>query len=242
MQSSSPLPSSGSAAYRAAKAKLAQMGPAELERHRAELERQRLAREREAVMAMRERSVAGRIAASGIPSDYRDAAVHVPEVAAWVAKAKQGAGGQLVIRGTNGTGKTYEACAALLELASVMTVRFAMLDSIQRAVNGSWVNRNASPDEVLAQFGRCGCLLIDDLGQTPMTERATAMLLEIMSERIGNKRATVYTTNFDGEGLYLRLAAAGKSQAKAICDRISMCDSVVMDGKSLRRRPRGGVA
>ena len=174
---SSPTPSS---AYLAAKEKLAAMSQEELARHKLELARQRAARERAAILAMRERTVRGRIEASGIPADYRDGAVRVPEVRKWVDSVLAGGSSQLVIRGTNGTGKTTEACAALMELAQAMTVRFAMLDSIRRAVDGSWINRNASPDEVLAGFMRCGCLLIDDLGQSPMDEKSTAMLLQIM--------------------------------------------------------------
>ena len=227
-----------SSAYLAAKAKLAQMGPEELAEHRKALSEQRRQRERAAVLAMRECTVRGRIEASGIPADYRGASITRPEVRQWVDSVNAGNPSQLVLRGTNGTGKTTEACAALLELAEVMTVRFAMLDAVKRAVDGSWINRNASPDEVLAGFMRCGCLLIDDLGQSPMDEKATAMLLQIMSERIGNGLPTIYTTNYEGTALYSRLAQGGMSQANAIMDRIKMCVSVVMDGKSLRRRVR----
>ena len=234
-QPSSQTPSS---AYLAAKARLAQMSPAELAEHRRALDAQRRQRERTAVMAMRERTVKGRIEASGIPSEYRSATVTQDAVRQWVESVKAGNASQLVIRGTNGTGKTTEACAALLELASAMTVRFAMLDSIKRAVDGSWINRNASPAEVLAGFMGCGCLLIDDLGQSPMDERSTAMLLQIMSERIGNGRATIFTTNYEGTALYSRLAQGGMSHANAIMDRMKMCVSVVMNGKSLRRRVR----
>ncbi len=233
-----PSSQTQSSAYRAAKAKLAEMSHAELADHRRALSEQRRQRERAAVMAMRERTVHGRIEASGIPADYRAAAVTVPEVRRWVDSVKCGRASQLVLRGTNGTGKTTEACAALVELAECMTVRFAMLDSIKRAVDGSWINRSASPAEVLDGFMRCGCLLIDDLGQSPMDERTTAMLLQIVSERIGNNRATIYTTNYEGTALYQRLAQGGASHANAIMDRMRMSVSVVMDGKSLRRRAR----
>lgn len=234
-QSSSQTQSS---AYRAAKAKLAQMSPAELAQHRKAFDEQRRQRERAAVMAMRERTVKGRIEASGIPADYRSGSVTRPEVRAWVDSVKQGQASQLVLRGTNGTGKTTEACAALVELAEVMTVRFAMLDAVKRAVDGSWINRNASPAEVLAGFMSCGCLLIDDLGQSPMDEKSTAMLLQIMSERIGNSRPTIYTTNYEGKALWQRLAQGGASHANAIMDRLKMCCPVVMDGRSLRKRVR----
>lgn len=227
-----------SSAYTAAKEKLAAMSQEELARHRIELARQRAARERAAILAMRERTVRGRIEASGIPGDYRSATITLPEVRRWVDSVKSGNPTQLVLRGTNGTGKTTEACAALLELAHDMTIRFAMLDSIQRAVSGSWINRTASPAEVLEGFCTCGCLLIDDLGQSQMTEKATAMLLQIISERIGNARPTIYTTNYEGEGLYMRLAQGGRSQASAIMDRMRQSVSVVMNGESLRRRVR----
>lgn len=232
---SSPTPSS---AYLAAKEKLAAMSQEELARHKIELARQRAARERAAILAMRERTVRGRIEASGIPADYRDGAVRVPEVRRWVDSVLEGGSSQLVIRGTNGTGKTTEACAALMELAQAMTVRFAMLDSIKRAVDGSWINRNASPDEVLHGFIVCGCLLIDDLGQSPMDEKSTAMLLQIMSERIGNGKPTIYTTNYEGIALWKRLSEGGQSHANAIMDRLKMCVPVVMDGGSLRKRVR----
>lgn len=227
-----------SSAYEAARARLAAMTPEELEAHRRALAEQRRQRERAAMLAMRERTVKGRIEASGIPADYRDGAVRVPEVRRWVDSVLAGGSSQLVIRGTNGTGKTTEACAALMELAQAMTVRFAMLDSIKRAVDGSWINRNASPDEVLAGFMRCGCLLIDDLGQSPMDEKSTAMLLQIMSERIGNGKPTIYTTNYEGIALWKRLAEGGQSHANAILDRLKMGVSVVMSGESLRKRVR----
>lgn len=232
---SSPTPSS---AYLAAKARLLAMTPEELEAHHKALMEQREQRERAAILAMRERTVRGRIEASGIPADYRDGTVRVPEVRRWVDSVLAGGSSQLVIRGTNGTGKTTEACAALMELAQAMTVRFAMLDSIKRAVDGSWINRNASPDEVLAGFMQCGCLLIDDLGQSPMDEKSTAMLLQIMSERIGNGKPTIYTTNYEGIALWKRLAEGGQSHANAILDRLKMCVPVVMSGESLRKRVR----
>lgn len=234
-QQSSPTRSN---AYEAARAHLAAMTPEELEAHRMALAEQRRQRERAAILAMRERTVRGRIEASGIPADYRDGSVRVPEVRRWVDSVLEGGSSQLVIRGTNGTGKTTEACAALMELAQAMTVRFAMLDSIKRAVDGSWINRNASPDEVLAGFMQCGCLLIDDLGQSPMDEKSTAMLLQIMSERIGNGKPTIYTTNYEGIALWKRLAEGGQSHANAILDRLKMCVPVVMSGDSLRKRVR----
>lgn len=233
LQHGSPTQSS---AYIAAKKKFAAMSQEELAGHKLELARQRAARERAAILAMRERTVRGRIEASGIPGDYRSATITLPEVRQWVDSVKSGKPTQLVLRGTNGTGKTTEACAALLELAHDMTIRFAMLDSIQRAVSGSWINRAASPAEVLEGFCTCGCLLIDDLGQSQMTEKATAMLLQIVSERIGNARPTIYTTNYEGEGLYMRLAQGGQSQASAIMDRMRQSVSVVMSGESLRKR------
>ena len=102
-QQSSPTPSS---AYLAAKEKLAAMSQEELARHKIELARQRAARERAAILAMRERTGRGRIEAYGIPADYRDGAVRVPEVRRWVDSVLEGGSSQLVIRGTNGTGKT----------------------------------------------------------------------------------------------------------------------------------------
>ena len=62
------------------------------------------------------------------------------------------------------------------------------------------------------------------------------MLLQIVSERIGNARPTIYTTNYEGEGLYMRLAQGGQSQASAIMDRMRQSVSVVMSGESLRKR------
>ena len=69
-----------------------------------------------------------------------------------------------------------------------------------------------------------------------MNERSTAMLLQIMSERIGNGKPTVYTTNYEGDGLYRRLAEGGAQHANAIMDRLSACRSVQMTGPSMRRR------
>lgn len=67
-----------SSAYRAAKEKLAAMSQEELASHKLELARQRAARERAAILAMRERTVRGRIEASGIPGDYRSATITLP--------------------------------------------------------------------------------------------------------------------------------------------------------------------
>ena len=223
-------------AFREAQAAFDALSPAERARKRADYVEQRNARERAAVLAMRERTVKGRVEMSGIPIEYRDTPIREPAVREWVDAVLAGSSEQLVIRGTNGTGKTTQACAALMELTQQMTVRFATLDAIQRAVNGSWIDRSRSPAEVLAAFTTCGCLLVDDLGQTPMNERSTAMLLQIMSERIGNGKPTVYTTNYEGEGLYRRLAEGGAQHANAIMDRLSACRSVQMTGPSMRRR------
>ncbi len=226
-----------SSAYLAAKARYERMTPEQRAAFKADYERQRAQRERAVIMAGREQTVKGRIAASGIPLEYRDATVRHPAIRQWVDAVKAGAGGQLVLRGTNGTGKTTQACGALMELAQVMTVRFATLDAIQRAVSGSWIDRVRSPSEVLAAYTTCGCLLVDDLGQTALSERTTAMLLQIMSERIGNGKPTVYTTNYEGQGLYRRLAEKGNPQhAMAIMDRLKACTPVEMTGPSMRKR------
>lgn len=223
-------------AYLAAKAAYEQMTPEERAAAKADYERQRAERERKVIMAGREQTKKGRVAASGIPLEYREATVREPAVRQWVDAVLAGSSEQLVIRGTNGTGKTTQACAALMELTQAMTVRFATLDAIQRAVSGSWIERTRSPAEVLAAFTSCGCLLVDDLGQTPMDEKSTAMLLQIMSERIGNRKPTVYTTNYEGQGLYRRLAQGGTQHANAIMDRLSACRSVEMSGPSMRKR------
>lgn len=64
------------------------------------------------------------------------------------------------------------------------------------------------------------------------------MLLQIMSERIGNGKPTIYTTNYEGTALWKRLAEGGQSHANAILDRLKMCVPVVMSGESLRKRVR----
>ena len=71
-----------------------------------------------------------------------------------------------------------------------------------------------------------------------MDEKSTAMLLQIMSERIGNGKPTIYTTNYEGIALWKRLSEGGQSHANAIMDRLKMCVPVVMDGGSLRKRVR----
>lgn len=225
-------------AYKAAKARFDSMTAEERSRAHADYEQMRDKRLREAARGNFERNRSGRIKASGIPADYRDGAVRVPEVRRWVDSVLAGGSSQLVIRGTNGTGKTTEACAALMELSQTMTVRFATLDSIKRSVDGVWISRRASPEEVLDGYKRCGCLLVDDLGQSSMGEKSTAMLLEIMSERIGNNKPTIYTTNYEGTALWRRLSEGCQSHANAILDRLKMCVPVVMSGESLRKRVR----
>ena len=63
-------------------------------------------------------------------------------------------------------------------------------------------------------------LVIDDFGKERMTSRMATDLFAIIDQRTMNQKATVITTNFNGQGLIERFMPSDKETAIALVRRL----------------------
>lgn len=102
----------------------------------------------------------------------------------------------LAVFGPPGTGKSHFGCALVREfLDRGRTARFTRARPMQREVFGSYSSeRNEAA--VMASYTQPDLLVVDDLGHEGKAgDAALSLLLEVLDERHGWKRATIVTTN-----------------------------------------------
>ncbi len=171
-----------------------------------------------------------RVSQSGIPELFRGAGVTSREVASWVRDVERdrASAPNLVVQGAAGTGKTREACAALLELAPYMPVWFCRFGDVLRAIRATY-GADGSEEDVMARWRGCSVLLIDDLGKERPTPDAMEKLYALTDGRYANARPTVITTQYAYAGLRRRFTESGADAetADAVLRRIYQGATVV---------------
>lgn len=162
-----------------------------------------------------------RLDAVGLPRRFLSAEVTLPETSAWVGAVKAGEGGNLLLQGRPGTGKTREACAALIALASSKLCRFATFGDILRSVQATY-SGDGDEGAVLRSWGNCGVLCIDDLGKERATPYAVERLFAVVNDRYNRMKPTVFTTQYSYRQLIERLCSDGgdRQTADAIARRV----------------------
>lgn len=169
------------------------------------LEASRQRREQEAREELRQR-IAAKLTNSGIPSMYKVSQLgEAPE--AWTDRViARTSVGPLVMVGDVGTGKTYQACAALRRLI-VRTqvggyyVTAADYAALQRS---TWNNRGGESEiDILNRYAKAPFLVLDDLGAGRDNDMQLVQGLIDARYRNGLMKNTVVVSNvsaanFDG--------------------------------------------
>lgn len=108
--------------------------------------------------------------------------------------------GNLLLHGVTRLGKSrtaWEICKRLdargvqVKVLTMRDIEFQLQEGFQK---GDW-------HRVVDRWCNHQFLFIDDLGKEKLTERSQSCLFQIVDERSANKRATLITTNYDGETL-----------------------------------------
>jgi len=128
-----------------------------------------------------------------IPFDLRDQGTLHPDVAEWAAQLAAGEyPGNLTLYGVIGAGKTWQAMHAIT--AAIGT---GFTGTIQFIKPEAWKDAIGPPSDraALQRMGRCGVLILDDLGEKRLGEYDLEKLYDIADPRCGWHRPIVITTN-----------------------------------------------
>ncbi|MCN9240711.1 ATP-binding protein [Streptomyces sp. RY43-2] len=180
-------------------------------------------------------------AQSRIPARYRAAVADHPAVAAWVREVAQGGrpgpegspglaeGRSLLIVGTTGTGKTYQAYGAVRSLL-IAGVRLRW-----KAITAADLYAELRPrpghdgERELMDLARCSLLIIDDLGAAKSSEWTEEITMRLINRRYNAMLPTLITTNL---GMADLRAHIGDRVASRLTE---MTDRVILDGPDRRR-------
>jgi DNA replication protein DnaC len=136
---------------------------------------------------------------AAVPPRYAHATATHPDVQAWAdtcARAPKDAG-TLVLSGSIGTGKTFQAFGALRRIAETGPAQFEMIattapDMYAKLRPGG--SERGSEDE-LKRHTRIQLLLLDDLGTEKPSEWVEEVNYRILNERYNACRPLIITTN-----------------------------------------------
>jgi len=129
----------------------------------------------------------------------------------------------LLFTGSNGTGKTHLAVAALRELAETHGVQGQFWDyhELMREIRNSYNPATALTEyELLEPVIELPFLLLDDLGAWKMTDWMNDTLFYILNSRYMAKRPTVITTNYQDVTREEALAADPLRRREFLVERI----------------------
>lgn len=127
----------------------------------------------------------------------------------------------LVLEGSNHTGKTHLITAATNELSRRgIYVRMTLISIIYSTIKEAY-NRGAPEYLYKEIYTKPDILVIDDLGKERVTDWTVSTLFDVIDERYRNGKVTAITTNYNRKSLVEKLTVEGDvSKAKAIVCRI----------------------
>ncbi|WP_228988621.1 ATP-binding protein [Streptomyces sp. DH8] len=175
------------------------------------------------------------------PPRYRRADATHPAVQQWAdnVAADPDTAGSLLLTGTTGTGKTYEAYGALHRIAAAGSTHPYEIRAITAADMYGLLRPKGSDrgmEEELRRLVKVPLLLLDDLGAAKGSEWTEDVTGRLINERYNKCRPTIYTSN-----LPARAANGAPDLTSALGERIVSRLSedtrvVAMTGTDRRRR------
>ena len=183
--------------------------------------------------AQLEAKKARRIEASGIPRCFLNADISkcCDAVKSWTESPGEKG---LLIQGGVGRGKTYSACAILIELAGTHTVRFAAMADILMQIKATFSNRESEQD-VIGRYVNVGVLVIDDVGKERFTEWSLPIFFTIIDKRHKASKPTIITSQYKGRALLDKFHVNHDMEtAKALASRIGQYQRIMLEGRDLR--------
>ncbi|MFD8404637.1 ATP-binding protein [Streptomyces anulatus] len=177
---------------------------------------------------------------SATPPRYRRADATHPDVQAWAddVATDPDTAGSLLLTGTTGTGKTYQAYGALRRIAAagprVYEIRATTAADMYGLLRPKGSERGT--EEELKRLVRVPLLVLDDLGSAKASEWTEEITYRLINERYNACRPTLYTSN-----LPARAANGAPDLTSALGERIVSRLSedtrvVAMTGTDRRRR------
>jgi len=127
----------------------------------------------------------------------------------------------IVLEGSNHTGKTHLITAATNELSRRgVYVRMALISTIYSTIKEAY-DRGAPEYLYKEIYTKPDVLVIDDLGKERVTDWTVSTLFDLIDARYRNNKITAVTTNYNRKSLVEKLTVEGDvSKAKAIVCRI----------------------
>lgn len=127
----------------------------------------------------------------------------------------------IVLEGSNHTGKTHLITAATNELSRRgVYVRMALISAIYSTIKEAY-DRGAPEYLYKEIYTKPDILVIDDLGKERVTDWTVSTLFDLIDARYRNGKVTAITTNYNCKSLVEKLTVDGDvSKAKAIVCRI----------------------
>ncbi len=143
---------------------------------------------------------------SGIPLKFQAAQMDASIPAAlhaWLTALKANTTtGPAVLVGSVGTGKTFAACAALIEaIRAARHGGFVTASQFGRTIRDQWTAKQQTEQSIIERFALVPVLVLDDVGAQRAID--TDLLQELIAERYaaGLMPATIVTTNYAAANL-----------------------------------------
>ncbi|TDC75690.1 ATP-binding protein [Streptomyces hainanensis] len=178
-----------------------------------------------------------------IPARFRKAEVEHPQLHDWVqtmlATTRRGSSGELtavggpslLMIGTTGTGKTYEAFGAIRALTSA-GARLAWKATTAADLYAALRPRTGVDTErELATMARCPLLLLDDLGAAKASEWTEEITYRVINHRYAEMLPTLITSN-------LPVSQLRQAVGDRVASRLAgMTGRAIFTGPDRRRHP-----
>lgn len=127
----------------------------------------------------------------------------------------------MVFAGSNGTGKTHQACACAIHAARYKRVRYATMSEIIGDIQGAY-GKSGNAAKVFRRYKEVPLLVIDEIEKFVSTDRVAQLAYRLVDERYSAKLPTIVITNLTPKAMFSAFAkAAGESLADSFVSRIS---------------------
>lgn len=181
-----------------------------------------------------------RLMAKNVPARFQDAVADLPEVRAWVTalvdEAKAGhrtvpsvmTGPSLMLIGTTGSGKTYQAYGAMRALSVCGASAGWTVITAADMYAALRPRHRVDSEEEFDRFARTGVLVLDDLGAAKGTEWNEEINYRLINYRYEHRKPTLITSNVPPKNLG---AVLGERVASRLTE---MTTRVVLKGADRR--------